>query len=151
MPTWLDVITTELSSIEPGAVAEPESELKQGDIVVGDVPDDLKQFFGLSKRWMMKAEQEEDVATAQRASNPEQTNQHIEEATKLWKKAKTLREIFWISIKDAFSLWGKESIGVRKGWKVVWSEERQERRVIIVRGTISELPTTGQAAPKDVQ
>ncbi|MEK7083606.1 MAG: hypothetical protein AAB932_00030 [Patescibacteria group bacterium] len=32
-------------------------------------------------------------------------------------------DAFWIAVKDAHGLWDKPCIGIRAGWKIVWSEE----------------------------
>ncbi|HLD06276.1 MAG TPA: hypothetical protein VJC16_01955 [Candidatus Nanoarchaeia archaeon] len=139
MQTWLDVLRTELSNIEPGTVAEPEDEVGAKDTVVGDVPDELKQIRGLALRWKTDCLFElTDALKRKLTGNQEEAERAFTKSSELSLKADTLMQIFWTSLKDALGLWEKDAIGIRKGWKVVSfeNEEKPDMPRIILGGIL---------------
>jgi hypothetical protein len=120
MTTWLDIIKMELENLDLEGLLEPTTEVGAKDHVVGEADTDLKRLYGLAMQWDKTAI--ESLVAARYVNNREHQEHHVEKATELHKKSELLMEIFWASIKDSFDLWQKPSVGIRKGWKVVWSE-----------------------------
>ncbi|MBI3956755.1 MAG: hypothetical protein HY340_02090 [Candidatus Kerfeldbacteria bacterium] len=120
MNTWIQSLQAELDKVDLQGVIEPQGEIEERDHVVGQANDDLKRLYGLMMRWSKASL--ESVVAAQFAPNRELREHYTNQATMLGKKSEVLTEIFWITIKETFDLWQKPSVGIRKGWKVVWSE-----------------------------
>ncbi|MBI2594917.1 MAG: hypothetical protein HYW38_01505 [Candidatus Colwellbacteria bacterium] len=121
---WLDLLSLELESISPEEVIEPESEVDdERDRPAGTADDDLRRLYTkwqqlreVAERTGLDARYTRDVVAREAA---------IARALELFQKSEIVREIFWACVKDSFSLWGKDSVGVRKGWIVVWTEEEE--------------------------
>ncbi len=89
------------------------------DHIVGEVPDDLKRLFVLAVHYW--GEVSTIFLQASRSGSPEDRKRQTEEAGTLALKTQLLMDIFLVSLKDAFNLWGKPSVYVREGWQVVWN------------------------------
>jgi hypothetical protein len=120
MPTLLDTIGEQLKNFNLDDLIEPETEVNSKDHVVGEMNADLKRLFGLARQWGEAAN--EVLGKTGYLFHQEHIEHHIEKALELREKSGLLTEIFWASVKESFGLWQKPSIGLRKGWKVVWSE-----------------------------
>ena len=120
MPTLLDTIGDQLKNFNLDDLAEPETEVNSKDHVVGEMDADLKRLFGLTRQWRDAAT--EVLGKTGCLFHQEHLEHQIEKAQELYEKSELLSDIFWASIKESFGLWHKPSIGLRKGWKVVWSE-----------------------------
>lgn len=120
MSNWIDVIKMEIEMINAGELLEPYAEASSDDHVVGDLDDDLKKIYTLALRWDKAAI--EMLVSARYVNDDMRRKQDLEKASELRRKSELLMDIFWVSIKDSFELWKNPSIGIRKGWKVVWSD-----------------------------
>lgn len=121
MPTWLDMVKIEIENMDTSKLIEPPQEVDcNRDHVVCDAEEALRKLYSLA----MQFEKEATVAliNARYSGNVNDIKDAVENGTRLMKKVETLREIFWISLKDNYDLWDKSSVGIRKGWKVVWSD-----------------------------
>jgi len=49
-----------------------------------------------------------------------------------------LTELFWCCARHAFNVWGADSIGLRKGWKIVTIEGGGEHPLLKLLGGIIE-------------
>lgn len=120
MPTWLDIVRMELENLDPKFLPEPTTEVGSRDHVVGEADTDLKRLYALAMQWDKAAI--ESLVAARYINNREDQEHLVEKAAEIRRKSELLMEIFWVSLKDYFDLWRKPSVGIRKGWKVVWSE-----------------------------
>lgn len=118
---YLDRIRAEIDSMAVKGVAEPGFEVGPTDHVVGEVSDDLKKVLRL-----IRNEYEEAVNLSEQAQTTlveEQTRILLARAAMAHRKHEFLMELLWLSLQEEFGLWGK-NVGIRKGWKVVWSDSR---------------------------
>lgn len=124
MTNWLDFLPRELelAEVKPGDPFEPNHEIGENDHSVGVIEDGiLKKMYILAVRWKKEAAQL--AVDASFTMDKEKQSILVKKAYELRDKGEVLLHIFWVSVKEAFKLWGMESIGIRKGWKVVWTEE----------------------------
>lgn len=128
----LDVIKIELENMSTESMIEPTTELSEQDNVVGEIGTDLKKLYSLAIQWDKEAIGA--LVAARYVGKASQCNNLIKKATELRKKSEILLEIFWVSIKDAFELWDKPTIGIRTGWKVVWSEHELDQTLDVIIG-----------------
>ncbi|MBI4415232.1 MAG: hypothetical protein HY566_03260 [Candidatus Kerfeldbacteria bacterium] len=121
MSSWLDALQKEIQEeLSSSHMMEPNTDIAPEDHIVGEIADDLKGMYSLALRLQKTAL---DAHTASHyETNKEHQEAQNEQAQRLAKKSELLLEIFWISIKEQYDLWGKPSVGVRRGWKAVWSE-----------------------------
>jgi len=113
---WLKFLLIELSEIKMEDFIEPSGDIGPADREVGQMTEDQKKIFTLVQKNERAAA--EYLINGRYAQNDNVRNEALKKASELKQKSDTLREIMWISIKDEFGLWA-ESIGVRKGFKVV--------------------------------
>ncbi len=121
MPTWLDMLSIEMENMDATKLIEPPHEVDPSrDHVVCKAEEALCKLYSLA----MQFEKEANVAliNARYSGNLNEIKDALENGARLMKKVETLREIFWISLKDNHDLWNKPSVGIRRGWKVVWSD-----------------------------
>lgn len=125
MATWLESMLAELKGVSDTqtSFAEPEEELGPKDHRVGVADEDLRKLFFLVKQYRKRML--EIVATLV-LCRPKEREGLIKEAQRFNTQADTLKSVFWVSARVAFpELWDKPSIGVRKGWDVVWSDPEE--------------------------
>lgn len=103
---------------------EPFGDVKENDHVVGETDDELKRLYELAIQYEKSGF--ESFLAAQHAKTKENFEYHAKKAMEFHKKHEILIADFWISIRDSFDLWIKSSVGIRKGWKVVWSDEEED-------------------------
>lgn len=120
MSTWLDEIRMEIENMDPASIIEPPAEVnREHDHIVCEAEDSLRKLYTLT----MQLEKEANMmlVNARFSGNIANMLEAAENAQRLMRKVDALREIFWISLKDSYDLWDKPTVGVRKGWKVVWN------------------------------
>jgi hypothetical protein len=132
--TWLNDLQLELENLD-GKPFEPNNEVKKDEHVVGIADPDVRKLYSLAMQWQ-KSSMETAVA-ARFINKRNEQEESFETAAILQKKSELLMEIFWVSLKEAFNLWDKSSIGVREGWKVVWSEPEMPQIGDILGGLFS--------------
>lgn len=116
---YLDRIRAEIDSMAVKGVVEPGFEVGPSDHIVGEVSDDLKKVLRL-----IRNEYEEALNLSEQAQTTlieEQSQILLARAAMAQRKSEFLTELFHLSLQEEFGLWGK-LVGIRKGWKVVWSE-----------------------------
>lgn len=122
MSTWLKLLPLELNGIEENEFCEPETEVDPTkDHMVGEMSLDLKRIY---THWRgLRESADRAVLDAKYAKGNDQREALFMRAIELHEKAEVMEDIFWISLKDEFGLWGRENsdntTGVRKGFKVV--------------------------------
>ncbi|MBI2124849.1 hypothetical protein HYT92_03590, partial [Candidatus Pacearchaeota archaeon] len=117
----LKELCNELDKIEPGQLVNLEGEVKPHDNIAGIASVEIKRIctlrantadagIKLSRRIML-------------ANNPDEVAKLEEEITRTDKKCDLLDSLLWFALRDEFKLWGKHSVGIKKGFVVVWADE----------------------------
>lgn len=118
MLKWLTSIELEIRELEDGK--QPEELVQPQDHVAGVMDESLQQLWQLARRYTELAEREQ--LECKHAGADTKEGHHIAH-TRFTYYSEVLVKIFWVEIHERFELWGKHSIGIREGWKVVWSDE----------------------------
>ena len=121
MPTLLDMVRIELENMDFKHAIEPNREVGPKDHKVGKADPEVRKLYSLGMQWDKAAH--ETMLAARYLSDKTKQQEAIAKAEELHEKSEILLNIFWASLKDSFSLWGKPKIGIRTGWYVVWSED----------------------------
>ncbi len=116
---WLEVFQNDLKEIQEKDLINPGAPFDDDhDNHVGYADDYLRRLYTLMMIYQKRSELallEAKYAHRDRASA-------IRQAEEFRNKAKAVREVFWIELNEKFSLWDKPAVGIRDGWRVVWSE-----------------------------
>lgn len=133
--SYIKAISKELAGIKPEDYIEPSQEINEGDNEVGELPDELKRIFTLMSKKVIAitTKSNEQIESLIKDGIDFILKGEIKEVDCLIKKFRNekfeaekrleaLRNIFWVSVNEEFSLWDKNGIGVRKGFKVVWMD-----------------------------
>lgn len=133
---FLPALLEELNQISLADCPEPESEVEEGDKVIGEATDEMKRIFGLAQKYdqdmdqiMEKSKPEFEKLIKNSKKGGESVLELIKETRKklhpLAHKREFLMKLFWASIAETYGLWGN-SKGIRKGWKVVNEGEHDD-------------------------
>lgn len=117
MSTFIRLLPLELQEVQE--YKEPDMQVEKGDHIVGDMSDDLKKLYTLWRQFSYRASE----LTLQLEYGRQNVGKA--EVNEIKTKAEVLRDLFWIAVSDEFELWDRNRTGVRKGFKVVWSEEQR--------------------------
>ena len=120
MPTLLDMVRIELENLAPDQMFEPTGEALPTEHRVGQAAPDARKLYRLGMQWDKAAN--ETALAARYLSDPNRQRETIVKAMELHNKSQILLNIFWASLRDAFDLWDKPNVGIRRGWQVVWIE-----------------------------
>lgn len=123
MGTFLKLFSLELNLLEKDDFFEPEAELRPDDQIVGDLSEEFIRLYTMWRLTEKRMDEKMMEAKFGRLSEG-QIKDALSRAKELSIKADFFRELFWIELKDEYHLWDKPSIGVRRGRKVVWYEEK---------------------------
>lgn len=125
MAGLLDILRIELENLDNEKIDECLlADIEPSDHDVGEISVELRKYFILSRQFTHGAARM--FLEVQLAQNQQTQEEAASKCLELETKAKLLREIFWISLKDEHRLWNKESIGIRRGWRVVWNSPSEE-------------------------
>ncbi len=115
-----------LERINPLDFHEPDMVISPKDHTVGPMTDTMIRLFTLYRQ---TAKEEAEVLVQLRFGRTNSSEKDAIEAKahELHSKAEVLKRLFWAEVKEAYSLWGKDSIGVRAGYVVVWSDESADQ------------------------
>ena len=129
----LGMVTEEMANL-----AEPDEEVGPQEHVIGILDLDLRKFFFVFRRYCdLLIEKAGPIS----ASSPKKLK---EEIVCLKMQTDTLKDIFWSSCYYNFpKLRGKVSIGVRRGWKIVWVERELDG---IILGFVSPNDSGGDGS-----
>jgi len=127
MTTWLRLLPLELDEVKEEELVEPRSPMDSAkDSEVGEASMDLKKLYTL---WM-RAEKEMHQIMFKLRFEVDDPLVGLEEAKSILRKlsdeSDALKAIFWVSVKEEHNLWDKPSIGIRKGWKIVWFPDEDD-------------------------
>lgn len=136
MAQWLETILAEINGVSEAQEnsAEPEEEGCQHEHAVGIADSNLRKTFFLFKQYTRRSR---ELAAALSVCGKSEREQLVTEYRRFDQQADALKEIFWVSCRAAFpELWDKPSIGVRKGWKVIWSEHGTSQEALGILGAL---------------
>ena len=129
MENWLKELLVEVDSVNEKDFIELKGEVQDGETVAGVAGDWLKRLFTLLKKTIEQGlPAEKELEKVEEGS--EKYNQLRAKIYQLKNKVDILENIFWYSINHQFNLWDKRSVGIRKGYKVVWYEKKKDKRII---------------------
>ena len=117
MSTWLKLLPLEIKEVND--LGEPDTEVNIHDHIVGELSNDLRKLYTMWKKTTEVAARTKVDLLFSNSKHKEELDRRFSE---LSSKSEALREIFWIGVHDEHDLWSKDSVGVRRGWKVVWSD-----------------------------
>jgi len=122
MSEWLKFLSIELQDITSDKFLEPDADNMEGDKRVAEMDDELKRLWTLGQSYLKVAAKCAFDMKYEPGVNTKELSARRDE---FHAKSEVLREIFWIAVKDKFGLWYAPSIGVRKGFIIVESAERE--------------------------
>ncbi len=129
MSSWLQSIMAELENLSVEDALAPEFDVKDGEHIVGTAGDELRKLSHLSMQYKQRSAK---IVTSLMMLPGKKHEYKMNEACIIENQAEELKNIFWMSCRYAFpELWNKPSIGIRKGWKVVWFEEKHPADEIV--------------------
>ena len=121
MPTLLDMVRIELENLSPDQTFEPTNDIEPDrEHQVGVADREVRKLYSLGMQYDKAAN--ETALAARYLNDKTRKREAIVRVIELEAKSKILLDIFWASLKDAFGLWDKPVVGIRRGWQVVWSE-----------------------------
>lgn len=116
----LDNVQVELQSIKEDDLIEPGFDIDpEVDTEVGEATLDLKKIYTLQEKFQQLALKH--AVDARCARTDGERKAAMATAIEFREKSELIGNFFWACLKDEFGLWLKPSVGIRKGWKVVWS------------------------------
>lgn len=120
MTAWLKSIQAELERVTGEDAVEPDYEGCRHDHVVGIADQSLRKLYYL---FLQNKKQSQEAAASVLLLSDKEREAKLQEAAMYDTQADVLRDVFWVSCRHSFpELWDKPHIGIRKGWKVVWTE-----------------------------
>lgn len=120
---WLENLQRELDGVDIESIRPPGLQQQEHEHFVGLVAEPTRRVYVLAHLYARTAA-ELDVQ-ARFGGDEALIEQYLERIVILQSKSNLLMEIFWATLRDAFGLWTKSDIGVRKDWRVVWIEPPQ--------------------------
>ena len=131
---WIIEVVEGLQSIPLEECEDPDGKLEEGDNIVGEMSDGLRRMYTYMTRfgsWMKKEAEKFDVS-GRKPKTLADLDDAIQKVSDMANRYKLISEIFWECVREEFSeLRSRRSIGVRRGNKVVWSEEKTEEMMAI--------------------
>ena len=111
----------ELDNIGPGQLVEPSGEIGPNDNIAGLASVEIKKICTLRENTAKAGR--ELVKRMILSNNFEEAAKLREEITRIEQKCDLLDSLLWLTVRDEFKLWGKRSVGIKKGFVVVWTDE----------------------------
>ena len=104
-------------------LTEHDSEVREGEKVVGALTEDQKLAWGILDRFVEAASRATIDFKHPRSSEAKAAARaQLEKNTA---KAEAMKEIFWTMVRESFDLWDAPNIGIRSGSQVIKSERRE--------------------------
>ena len=117
---WLSNLHIELDMLKPEEYIEPQWEKSDKEVVIGELPDDLKGVFTLYIYYQKTAAQASIDMTFATVDEKQVAKAKVNENES---KAALLNRMLWHGVHDLFELWSKPLVGVRQNYEVVYSDE----------------------------
>lgn len=125
MATWLDGLKAELAKLKSNSVElmEPLEEAdEEYEHEIGEADEELRRLYHLAISWEKMAASK--AIEARYARDRESAEISMQLARMFSRKSRAIFEILWITVRDIFDVWDKPCINMRRGWKIVWFEQR---------------------------
>lgn len=118
--TWIGLLEMQVRELQESELVEPRGAVNPSDEVIGVMTEEHKRLYTL---WFnMQQRSAEASVRATFARNQVEAEEAAHEMQKCALKADTLRNLLIISVCDYFEAWGKPSIGITGGFKVISSQ-----------------------------
>jgi hypothetical protein len=129
--SWLKLLSIELANLKQ--LVEPNPEVDPiRDHVVGVASEELQRLYTLANQ--LEEASEYTKLQAKFGKDDSIKEEAAKKAYELHKKSEVIREIFWLCLNDEFELWDKPSVGVRKGFVVVYSDPKPPSFLDFLKG-----------------
>ena len=122
MSTFLKLLLLELDSLSPDDFYEPDAEPRPSDQQAGELTEGLLRLYTLWQQTEKLAAEKAMEARFSRGPD-DQRRELIAKARELEDKSGFVKDLFWLEVRDENHLWDKPVVGVRKGRRVIWSDE----------------------------
>lgn len=114
--SWFSLIFTEINHLEK--IAEPFQPVNpENENVMGELTEEELRLYTLAL--MTNKEADDYIYELNFIGDSKQIEVTLKKILELKTKSEVLKMIFWISVRDRLDLWFIESLGIRKGRKVV--------------------------------
>ena len=134
---WYKFLMIELQEVKN--FVDPNSDMTRYDKEVGTMTDDQKRLYTLVQNLSRNAD--ELKLKAKYATSQEEVDELRKKIDELEEKANVIRKIMWVCIQDEFGLWGlrdEETVGVRRGFKIVITTRPAMNFMDFLRGGLQE-------------
>lgn len=110
--TFVKLLTLLLSDVDK--YVEPQNNIDDHDIVLGEASDVAKRLYTL---WMQHQKSSDQIGLDLKYEE-NKSEESMAKYSELAGKARIFESLFWCTLNDEHGAWMKP-IGIRKGWKVV--------------------------------
>jgi len=107
----------ELEGIKDSEIIEPDAPLEKGDQQVGVMDTTARQMFTLMR--LLRKDAKQNKLDAEYCTDKVAKVEHEARYREYAIKSELISGLMWAGIKDEFSLWNEDYIGVRQGFQVV--------------------------------
>ncbi len=118
---WWRTLVIELQNTDISRSFSPKNEMEPGDIFLGDADDDSKRLYCLSKKYEQSSLESYQLANGSNDENV--AGFHKKKGKELQEKADILMGMFAEALRTLLNAWDKPLVGIRKDWKVVWTDK----------------------------
>jgi len=113
MSTWLKLLALEVREVDE--LVEPQEKVREGEMVVGTLSEDMRKLYSLWKSLEKAAE----LLTVE-LKYGKATDEERGKLAEMRAKAQALGMLFWIGALDELQLWSHpEQCALRAGWQIV--------------------------------
>ena len=152
---FLQGLAARIMAVRPGTgTMEPAAEVQEGEMVVGELPDDLKAVYAVlsNSRWAMREQCKtvdrrlEELRRTPPSEIKPGDRGFVAEHKLLHKQTEIIGDIFWHGVREAFpGLATAKSIGLRKGWKVIIAQPQPPVEIMELAESLATLRALSQA------
>lgn len=130
MSRFMEELLGKVHAVDPSTVAGPPEAVAEGETVVGVLPDELRAFWTVRHGIFLAHDEKEAASIDAEVEAEKETGAdgpspalkaRLEASAAQSEYLEAVSTVFWASVRHEFpGLAGKDNIGVRAGWKVVW-------------------------------
>ncbi len=117
---WLNGLLAEAKAFDH-TMLPPAVEVKKGERVIGDCPEEAKSFYALGRYFARECKRIKLESGFQVDGISDEEHARFNQMDE---KEDALMEIFWGTVRHALNSWGV-SLGARAGWKIVQIPEQE--------------------------
>ena len=137
MSRFMEELLAKERAVDVTTIAGPSEAVAEGETVVGVLPDELRALWAVRVNFFtahkaeaasFDAEAEKEKGAGARGPSPALKARFDAQLGYL----EAVGDVFWGSVRYEFpALAGKDNIGVRAGWKVVWFEHPDAGKIVL--------------------